>query len=138
MVADVSGFNGCTSLSNVTWDADSKMTTFVNGMFTSCTSLLYLDAPNSVTKVEGGTFTNASKLKKLTFGNNVSYFGHSENWNGYNKTIILNTSVPPTIDSYGMEAEWYVPDASLNAYNNATNWTKLVGHIHALSTYTGN
>ena len=138
MWADVSGFRDCTSLSDVTWDADSKMTTFVSGMFVLCTSLLYLDAPNSVTEVEANAFGSASNLKKLTFGNNVSYFGRNENWNGYNKTIILNTSVPPTIDSYGMEAEWYVPDASLNAYNNATNWTNLVGHIHALSTYTGN
>ena len=56
------------------------------------------------------------------------------------KRIIFRNTNPPTIQSntfLGMRksCKIYVPDANVNDYKTATNWTTFTNYIYPLSTY---
>ena len=60
-----SDFSGCCNLSKIQFSSDSKLETIGSNAFSGCSSLLALDFPLSINKIEEKAFTNCSSLKKV-------------------------------------------------------------------------
>lgn len=84
--------------------------------------------PSTVTTIEDGAFA----------GLNLS------SWQTHTTDIIMQTNIPPTIGSgsfgYGNPGEGtyspitiYVPDAAVDTYKAATNWSNYADRIHGIS-----
>jgi hypothetical protein len=89
-----------------------------NGAFCYCKSLTYANMPATLTNIGAYTFQGCSALE----------------------TIVFNSVIPPTLDN--ASAFWnnplmtiYVPDASVDAYKSASNWSAYADRIKPLSLY---
>lgn len=58
-------FYGCTNLSKVTFEKESKLEEIQSSAFTNCGSLNSILIPKSVTKIEGNVFSNCNNLTIL-------------------------------------------------------------------------
>jgi hypothetical protein len=111
-----SAFNNCISLTNAT--IGSGVTSIGSNAFFKCTDLTSITIPNNVTSIGVSAFSYCSGLS----------------------TVIVEPTTPPTIDGtnvFGNEASGrkiYVPDASLNAYKTATNWSTYASDILPISS----
>lgn len=97
----------------------SSLTTIENLAFDSCTSLKKLILPSTLTNIgSNGAFNNCTSILEYTF---------------------LSTT-PPTMgaaNAFGginSACKIYVPDASVSAYQAATNWSTYANYIYPLST----
>ena len=63
-------FNGCTALSDVTFEAGSKLSNIGEGTFYGCTALTRIDIPENLKKIGVGAFSG-SGLKSITIPKNV-------------------------------------------------------------------
>ena len=63
-------FNGCTALSDVTFEAGSKLSSIGEGTFYGCTALTRIDIPENLKKIGVGAFSG-SGLKSITIPKNV-------------------------------------------------------------------
>ena len=105
-----------------------KITTIPNGYndfrgcFRSQKSLTYAKLPNTLTSIGNYAFNDCSALV----------------------TFICNATTPPTLASNvfnntpiaSKTGTIYVPDASVDAYKAATNWSQYADIIKPLSEYT--
>lgn len=84
--------------------------------FQNCDNLEYVNLPATVTKIDNYAFSdNATPM-----------------------TMICRAAVPPTLVTTFTSSTItaiYVPDASLEAYKTATNWTNFASRIKPLSEY---
>ena len=64
-------FNGCTALSDVTFEAGSKLSSIGEGTFYGCTALTRIDIPENLKKIGVGAFSG-SGLKSITIPKNVA------------------------------------------------------------------
>ena len=74
---DVSSFKGCSQLMQVTFDKNSRITTFegsynenggsYNGVFADCRALKTIRIPASVTEIKACAFQNCTSLSSVTF-----------------------------------------------------------------------
>lgn len=71
-IIDNYAFSTCTSLVSVT--IPDSVTEIKNSAFTGCTSLESIKIPNSVTKIGQRAFSNCSKLSSITLPNHVEKF----------------------------------------------------------------
>lgn len=90
------------------------------GAFARCTSLEEVRLPATTEQVQKGSFGFCTVLK----------------------TIVCEARTPPSLDAnawYGSNAltAIYVPDASLEAYKTAVNWSAYADRIHPLSEIEG-
>ena len=90
------------------------------GAFARCTSLEEVRLPATTEQVQKGSFGFCTVLK----------------------TIVCEATTPPSLDAnawYGSNAltAIYVPDASLEAYKTAVNWSAYADRIHPLSEIEG-
>ena len=63
-------FNGCKTLSDVTFEAGSKLSSIGEGTFYGCTALTRIDIPENLKKIGVGAFSG-SGLKSITIPKNV-------------------------------------------------------------------
>lgn len=80
-------------------------------------------------------------LTKVIFGNNTSslnYIGTMcfSGCPSLNTIVIYATTPPDLMTTYiNNTCNIYVPDTSVNAYKNATNWSSYANNIHPISEY---
>lgn len=108
-------FYNCTSLIDVTIEEGIQAIGY--DWFWNCTSLTTITLPSTLTTIRGYAFEGCTRLAK----------------------IVCLPTTPPTLDSTnafsGMPASYkiYVPDASLSAYQSATNWSNVSSHLDVIS-----
>jgi len=95
----------------------STMTIMADQSFQSCISLMKMDIPGGITILGDKEFSNCAHVIQYTF----------------------NPLTPPSISSNTFQSinpicKIYVPDASVNAYKAATNWSTYANYIYPLST----
>ena len=87
------------------------------GVFYGCASLSFVRLPNTLTSIGVQAFYNCSSLT----------------------TFIVEAETPPTLDSSALSntnnCPIYVPDASVDAYKNASGWSSFASRIKPLSEY---
>lgn len=112
---------GCVELTEVV--LPSTLTSIGPYSFRGCTALEEMDIPASVTNIGGGLFYQCSKLSSVIIRNPAPPTAGTE----------MFTSTP--IESGA--GYIYVPDASVDAYKEATNWATYIARIKPLSEYNG-
>lgn len=153
-------FNGCISLESIEFINcvtisesafnTTKLTSFIvpntctsigNAAFANCSLL------SSIVFNEGGTSLSIGSnflyrdnlITKLTLPAHVTYLSDGfMSWCFNYLTIIINATIPPSLGgSIGGNdnAIIYVPDASVDAYKAATNWSNYASRIKGISEF---
>lgn len=132
-----SAFLNCKRIASVT--IPNSVITIGNQAFSYCSSLTEIEFPDSVTALGEYCVAQCTSLTKITIGTGISTigngFGNSANIN----LIIVKATTPPTIGSLFVTSRFngqiYVPDASVNDYKTASNWSAYAQYIRPLSEY---
>ena len=126
----------CNSLSTVVWSKNLER--IGQNAFTRC-ALDSVELPNSVTTVDGSSFSEMDTLRYVIMGENIqtlggAMFGKCTNMEAF----VIRTVTPPTISDTFKDCNCliFVPDESVEAYKTATNWSKYADRIKPLSEYT--
>lgn len=95
-----------------------------------------------------GIFSYCPNLVLVDIGENCSSIGSNSlgrfvGTSGNNVTVVVRATTPPSLAGalintswvYATVGELYVPDASVNAYKEATNWSRYADIIKPLSEY---
>ena len=106
-------FNGCTSLAEITLPA--SLTSIGDYAFRNCTSLAGITLPDTLTSIGGGAFNGCKSLQYIRIEATTP------------PTLSNTDAIPPTIRAI------YVPDASVEAYQAATNWSSFASKIKGIS-----
>ena len=106
-------FNGCTSLAGITLPA--SLTSIGDYAFRNCTSLAGITLPDTLTSIGGGAFNGCKSLQYIRIEATTP------------PTLSNTDAIPPTIRAI------YVPDASVEAYQAATNWSSFASKIKGIS-----
>ena len=102
---------------------------------------LYL---HSVVTLGNSGIQNMKSIRKIHLGPNLTTIEQYNFWGyttGGNIDVIVEATTPPSLAGNN-QASWYgitfyVPDASVEAYKTATNWTNFASRIKPLSEYNG-
>ena len=132
-------FYYCDNLKSVT--IPDGVTSIGSYAFQSCSSLTSVTIGDGVTKIGSGAFRKCSSLKKVTIPKRVTRIGSSAFFDCSSLvTVYCKPTTPPTIGSdmfwyydYGYQligCKIYVPNASVSAYRNASNWSDYYTRIH--------
>jgi hypothetical protein len=123
----------------------SKVTTIEVNAFMGCSSLEQLLLPLCET-IGNIALRNCTSLTLLEIGANAKSIGTYQ-FGDYTAVmppnlgaIVVRAITPPTLGSngwYGTTCHIYVPDASVEAYKTATNWSQYQARIKPLSEYNG-
>lgn len=158
-------FMGCSALSDI--NIPESVAGFGNSAFYGCTNMrIHLYLPNLITdsqwsttrvfantgilsanfpnvqKLGGDFFAGSKELVKVDIGASAVSIGSSL-CNGCTSltTLICRAVTPPSIGNNiianAPNAYIYVPDAALEAYKTATNWSTYADRIHPLSEIEG-
>ena len=104
--------------------------------------LEYCSLPDTLSTIRGRSFQGYSVLQTLVIGSGcTSIEGYLVNNCKALTQVVVKATTPPTLDAnawYGASAltSIYVPDASVDAYKAATNWSTYASRIKPLSEYT--
>ena len=128
----ISAFRYCTSLTEIT--IGESVTEIGDSAFYGCTSLTEVIIPNSVTLIGNYAFSYCTSLEEVTIGESVTSIGLSAFSGDENITAIysLNPEPPTCEDSDCFEssvyanATLYVPESSLEAYQEADVWKEFL------------
>ena len=93
-------FQGCTALTNVTFNEGNKVSSIGTSAFASCTSLTSIDIPHAVTVIEQSVFNGCRSLKSVTMGDNVTSIGITAFYN----TALTTFNFPSALTSIGQSA----------------------------------
>ena len=96
-----------------------------DGIFSYCPNLVLVDIGANCTSIGSDSFGRFIG----TSGNNI--------------TVVVRATTPPSLGGPLINKTWvnatvgrlYVPDASVNAYKTATNWSQYADIIYPLSEY---
>jgi hypothetical protein len=113
-----SAFNDCTALSSVV--LSSAVTRIKSSAFSGCTSLTALELPASVAKIATWAFLNCSGFSTLIINKTDGVVTLESPATGSKEGVFHNTAAALTI---------YVPDALVETYKTATNWSAIVDKI---------
>jgi hypothetical protein len=110
-----------------------------------CTSLENLTLSDTLEYIGESAFYGCSKLPIVDLPSTIT---NMSNWGAFNacsalSTIIVRATTPPTLhkDTFTGTAMHkgngyiYVPDASVDAYKEATNWSTYADRIYPISVY---
>ena len=128
-------FYGCSSLTSVEFPAT---TSIGDHAFYGCSSLTTADFP-AVTTIGGSAFYGCSSLTTIDFPAVTTISGNAFiNCSRLTSVILRNTSQVATLSSTNAfsgapNAIIYVPDALVNDYKAATNWSTYADRIKGLS-----
>jgi len=109
-------FSFCTSLESVT--ILGNITSLDNAAFNTCSRLTEMELPASLTSIATTAFTNCTSILEYTFLSTTP-------------PTLANTSAFTGINA---ACKIYVPDANVNDYKTATNWSTYANYIYPLST----
>ena len=144
----VEAFNSINILDEVTF---SNVTTIKSRAFLS-SSISKIKLP-SIETMDGdsgyeGIFSYCKNLILVDIGANCTSigsnsFGRFVGTSGNNITVVVRATTPPSLGGPLINNGWvnatvgrlYVPDASVNAYKTATNWSQYADIIYPLSEY---
>ena len=135
LLAD-STFNGCSSLTEITLPAG--VTSIGNYAFNGCTSLAGITLPASLTSIGDYAFRNCTSLAGITLPASLTSIGGGA-FNGCSSLqyIRIEATTPPTLSNTDAIPSKiraiYVPDASVEAYQAATNWSSFASKIKGIS-----
>lgn len=105
-------FLGCTSLKNVDIP---NLTSVQSGMFEGCTSLELFDASSLCFEVVSGAFKGCTALKTLILRQNTKAVN----------LLNINAFTSTPFESGGTGGTVYCPQALIESYQTATNWSTL-------------
>lgn len=153
---------GCTSLTSVHLPANLEVLS--GAVFKDCTSLTTIELPAGVKNIEndgfrssgltsiilpesierlGGQCFRDTLLSEIIFPRNMQYISNMAFWGCRNlNKVIFQSATPPVLEgaavfSYGSPTlKIYVPDASLEIYKTAENYTNLASRIFPISSLT--
>ena len=100
-------------------------TTNYDGIFSACPNLILVDIGANCTSIGADSF------------------GRFVGTRGNNITVVVRATTPPSLAGALINTQWvyatvgelYVPDASVDAYKEATNWSRYADIIKPLSEY---
>ena len=126
-------FMGCSSLKTVKFVGTE--TAFAQRMFDSCYDLQSIQLPSSLTDIGNYVFQNCESLHKITIPSTVTSIG-AQCFYGCRRLLEIHVlpTTPPTLDGSsfdGIPSDCiiYVPSASLEAYQTATNWSTYASYM---------
>ena len=136
-------FSHCSSLSFV--DIPNSVKSIGYSSFNYCTSLLSVNIPNSVTSIDDEAFADCSKLASVTIGSGVKSLGgdvfmYCEEL----ADIICLAEVVPDASSeafrfaYPEAMTLHVPATSINAYRKTVPWSQFGNIVPIEETGIGN
>lgn len=113
-IIGMSAFSNCNNLKTITMS--ENITTIAQNTFYDCSSLTSIEIPSKVTSIGSNAFYSCSSLT----------------------TMAILATTPPTIQTNTFQnvpdtAIYYVPDASVDTYKSATNWSRYADQIQPLS-----
>lgn len=121
----------------------NSVTTIDNDAFSYCENLENIAIPDSVTSIGMNNFYRCSGLTSVTIGNGVTNIGVSAFYGCTSLSeITVLAETPPIIQTNTFDGGpdnrvFYVPDASVDAYKTATNWSRYADQIQPLSEKGG-
>ena len=111
----VDAFRGCLLLTRVANFENTKVTIINVDAFRGCTSLAEITLPASLTSIGNAAFNSCSSLQYIRIEATTP------------PTLASTNAIPSTIGAI------YVPDASVAAYQAATNWSSFASKIKGIS-----
>ena len=150
-----SAFRGCTSLTS--FDIPSGQTEIGGYAFGGCTSLTSIVIPEGIVRLRGSVFRDCSSLASVSFPSTLTNIG-GNSFRGTAltsvtipsgvtlidpyafdcaslTTVTCNATTPPVLESNNFTATGdtlYVPYASLEAYQNDTDWSSAFTSIRPI------
>ena len=143
MTIYTSYFNGCYNLENIIFQ-DTRSYWVAGTTFLSNIKIKRFDIKTFTNNTIGGsgTFNSCYSVEKFIIPSTLTSIGSAAFSNNYNCCCYLcYPTTPPTLVSTtvfsGINSltKIYVPDASVDTYKTATNWTVVADYIYPLSTY---
>ena len=118
-------------------------TTGVTGVFRSCGSVQIICLPKHLTQLQSDAFRSCTSIKVIIHGPNITSIATRSGAYQFatnQQPIMIYLSVsPPSLNASAYYApstvkpQIYVPDASVDTYKAASNWSTLATYIHPLS-----
>ena len=131
-------FRNCSNLTSVTFEENSQLTSISDYAFAYCSNLTSISLPNSVTNIGESAFRECSSLTSIEIPSSVTSIGNNafEYCSSLTTMTVLPTT-PPTLSNTSAissaTTSIYVPDESVDAYKQATNWSNFADIIKPLS-----
>ena len=129
-------FGGCSALAKADL-ASTQVTSVGNGAFHRCSSLAEIAFPASLTSIGQSAFNGCSSLAEIAFPASLTSIGNYVfQYCTKLKSMTVNANTPPTLGSGAIPTSIvaiYVPDASVEAYQAATNWSSFASKIKGIS-----
>ena len=100
-------------------------------------SITEIVIPDVITSIGNYTFNSCTSLASVTIPSSVTSIGNS----AFQSVVVFKIlrDIPPTISentfAQSKIQSIYVPDASVDVYKAATNWSAFASKIHPLSEY---
>lgn len=132
-------FYQCAQLTEIT--IPPAVTSIGSTVFNGMGALQELIIPDSVTTIGNECARNCHSIQKVVLGTGLTRIGNNflSPCNSTSYIIISNRTTPPTIGSNFVATNFagkiYVPDASVNDYKTASNWSAYASYIYPLSEY---
>lgn len=129
-------FGGCSALAKIDL-ASTQVTSVGNGAFHRCTSLAEIVFPATLTSIGQSAFNGCTSLAEIALPASITSIGNYVfQYCTKLKTMTVNANTPPTLGSGAIPTSIvaiYVPDASVAAYQAATNWSDFASKIKGIS-----
>lgn len=100
-VTSLEGLSGNTSLTKVSFEAGSKITSIGWSAFSGCSNITSIIIPNGVTSIENWAFANCSSLECISIPDSVKSIGISA-FDGCSS--LKNIVIPNSVTSIGVQA----------------------------------
>lgn len=141
-------FYKCTSLTSLSFEQNSQLTTIGRQGFQSCWFLQTVTLPEGLTTITEQAFDQCNTLYFIDIPSTVTTVGNlafsgagSENTYANHLNVVFRGTTPPTIgtDIFNRPTNRldritiYVPDASVAAYKNVANLSKYADRIFGIS-----
>ena len=130
-------------LSSLTWEelfVHEGITRIGTGACFNMQKLKTCSLPNSLQTIDPYAFESCTSLTKIHLKGNVQYIGYGAFIRSSKLSkVIIDAITPPTLgdktafNSTASNRLIYVPDASVDAYKSATNWSTYADAIRPLS-----